>query len=78
MKKKQGVPETDKLQELLIIIGEFGFKSFWEDIDFKKNKFALEYVEILEKFFIDNNIDPNSIPFFRPIFEKLNNYRNKK
>lgn len=75
--KKQGMPETDKLQQLLNIMGEFGFKRFLDDVDFKKDKLVLEYVENLETFFLNNNIDPSIIPFFRPIFEKLNYYRKK-
>jgi len=76
--KKQGAPETEKLQELLNIIGEFGFKRFLDDVDFNKDKLAMEYDENLEEFFLNNNIDPNSIPFFRPIFNKLYDYRKKK
>jgi len=45
--KKQGVPETDKLQQLLNLMSEFGFKRFLEDVDFKKDKLAMEYVENL-------------------------------
>ncbi len=69
--KRKGLPEAIMLQQLGNIMGEFGFKRFLDDIDFDKDKEDREYFEKFEELFRNNNIDPNSISWFRPILKKL-------
>ncbi len=69
--KREGKPEAVFLDQLGVMIAEFGFDRFLSDIDFKKDKDAREYFAKIEGLLRGHNIDPDSVPILKTAFRKI-------
>lgn len=70
--KRKGLPEAVFLEQFANMLGEFGFQKFLEEIDIEKDPDANQYFGKIEGMLRAYNVDPYSIPWFRPILRKLN------
>lgn len=69
--KRKGQPEAGLLEQFVIMVGEFGFEQFLVEMDIKNDPVAREYFGKIEGMLRAINLDPNSVPWFRPILKKL-------
>lgn len=69
--KRKGLPEAALLEQFGNMLAEFGFERFLDDIDFKKDKYAIEYFSKIEGMIRGFGVDPNNVSWFRPVLRKL-------
>ena len=69
--KKMGQPEAVFLEQFVSMVGEFGFERFLDELDIKNDPVAREYFGKIGGMLRAINLDPNSVPWFRPILKKL-------
>ena len=69
--ERKELPEAVFLKQFLNMIAEFGFEKFLEDIDIKGDASLREYFGKIEGMLKAYNIDPSSVPWYRPVRKKL-------
>jgi hypothetical protein len=69
--KRKGLPEAIFLEQFGTMLIEFGFERFLDEIDFKRDKHAIEYFSKIEAMLRGFGVDPNDVSWFRPVLRKL-------
>ena len=69
--KSKNLPESKLLEQMTMMISEFGFDQMLGELNISKDKEAGLYFAKIEGILRGNNIDPQSVPWFRPIARRL-------
>lgn len=69
--KAKNLPEATLLEQVTNMAAEFGFDKFLTELDLVNDKSAHLYFGKIEGILRGHNIDPLTIPWFRPIARQL-------